>query len=215
MMQSAVTSALAHNAAPQRGKAKKASKKSRGKRHHRGTPPSSDGSSSSDDGGTNQYSDNDSEDDSAILRRRARTPFQPDRNIQVPSFDGSGNVDGFFRMFERICDAMGCNSKKRYAYLISKLSGAAAALVAGEEDALDLDYRGLKKLLVSHFQGERTTHVRKLKNLRLGSDLVKFNTDFALLAASATPLLGKWSVKEQYLDVVEARVGTAIRLKQD
>ena len=88
-------------------------------------------------------------------------------------------------------------------------------MVAGEEAALDMDYKGLKKLLLSHFQGERTTYVRKLKNLKLGSDLVKFNTDFALLAASATPLLGKWGVKEQYLDVVEARVGPAIRLKQD
>ena len=40
---------------------------------------------------------------------------------------------------------------------------------------------------------------RKLQNLRCGGDIVKFNEEFALLAAAATPSMGKSWVKSVYL----------------
>lgn len=51
--------------------------------------------------------------------------------------------------------------------------------------------------------------------MRLGGDLVKFNKEFALAAAAATPLLGEWGVKDVYLNAVEGKVGAAIRLAQN
>lgn len=44
---------------------------------------------------------------------------------------------------------------------------------------------------------------------------MKFNKEFSLLAASASHLLGEFSVKELYLSAVESRVGAAVRVIQD
>lgn len=122
---------------------------------------------------------------------------------------------GFFRKFELLCSALECDEERKKAYLLSKLEGAAQALVDGKGDAaLLLGYEGLKQLVLQHFLGEQSMHVRALQRLRLGGDIVKFNKDFALAAAAATPLLGEWGVKDTYLQAVEGRLGGAIRLAQ-
>ena len=86
-----------------------------------------------------------------------------DRNIALPKFTGSENPEGYFEAFELLCDQLQSTEGQRKAYLLSKLEGAARALVFGQgKKALQLDYNGLKALLLDHFLGESTTYCRKL-----------------------------------------------------
>lgn len=78
-------------------------------------------------------------------------------------FTGEGNPTAYFLKFEMLCHTLRCDEERQKAYLLSNLEGPAEALIDGKgATALDLSYEGLKAMLLQHFLGEQSTHVRAL-----------------------------------------------------
>lgn len=67
----------------------------------------------------------------------------------MPAFTGTGNPAAYFRKFELLCRTLNCDEERQKAYLLSKLEGAAEALIDGKGPAaLDLSYEELKAMLL-------------------------------------------------------------------
>ena len=127
-------------------------------------------------------------------------PRPPSFKFKVPEFDGSENVEGYLRVFEIGCQGMGMNEEQMRVNLITRLTGAAASWVQGLGDQLlYLDYGALRQQLITHFAGERSSHVRALLQLRQKGDLVTHNKAFGKGAAAAASLMSPMWVNEVYL----------------
>ena len=71
--------------------------------------------------------------------------------------------------------------------------------MAQGDECPDLPYQDLKQMLVDHFQGQSSTHVAALEELRCGDSVATFNAAFTRKAATAVSLLGEYGVKRMYL----------------
>ena len=137
---------------------------------------------------------------------RADKPPASSRHLNIPAFKGNTNARGYFKLFQQLAAGVTTDREEWKRMLCGKLEGAALSWLLGQEEDWEMwTYEEIKEKLLLHFQGESTIHERKLMNLRCGSDLVKFNEDFALLAAAATPGMGSKWVKSVYLQAVYPR----------
>ncbi len=86
-------------------------------------------------------------------------------------------------------------------YLLGRLKGGALAWSQSmDEELLVMDYEEVEAALKAHFEGEVTSHVRKLQRFRQGSlELEAFNAKFSTLAAAAARHTTERERKDLYL----------------
>lgn len=97
-----------------------------------------------------------------------------DRNIHIPSFNGTEHASAWFEIFEELCHVQNVRSTRRkMAYLVSHLKGTAftwylgrRALAIRTKDKRKMSYQHLKQAIVKKWDGNPELKVRALKQVR-------------------------------------------------
>jgi hypothetical protein len=76
--------------------------------------------------------------------------------LKFQQFDGTENVEGYFRVFELTCSALnsgaGVSEQDMRTILLNKLAGGAKSWLLGLGASVDvLGYADLKSQLIAHF----------------------------------------------------------------
>ena len=72
----------------------------------------------------------------------------------MPKYDGTGNVDGFFEVFEEMCEQLGSQGDDRKSFLLSGMKGTVYTWLQDQEGWRKWGYDGLKVALKKEYGQE-------------------------------------------------------------
>jgi hypothetical protein len=102
----------------------------------------------------------------------------------MPTFDGSGNVQGFFSVLEEMCARMGADGEDRRDFLLAQVKGPVYSWLQDQESWRHWTYEDMKEELCKEYALELSQNVTRLENLEFRGDVAKFNEAFRKISTT-------------------------------